>query len=94
MRRLRHIAALAGLALPVTAGGPGPQPHAVAFVRERDRLQVLLAGKPFTSFHYGARWSKPFLHPVRSASGIVISRGFPLEPREGESADHPWHRGI
>jgi hypothetical protein len=33
------------------------------------------------------------LYPIRSAAGTVVTRGFPLEPRPGERADHPHHVG-
>src|SRR5262249_35679435 len=37
---------------------------------------------------------KPFLHPLRSASGKVVTRGFPMEKIAGEPTDHPHHRGV
>lgn len=52
------------------------------------------SGKIRTAFHYGERWAKPFLYPLLSPSGAVLSRGFPLEERAGESTDHAWHRGL
>lgn len=66
----------------------------VSFERQQDQVHVLFDGRPFTTFHFASRWDKPFLHPIRTASGAVISRGFPLEPQPGDSTDHPWHRGI
>lgn len=42
----------------------------------------------------GDQWDKPFLYPIRTVSGKVLSRGWPLEPREGDSNDHVWHRGF
>lgn len=66
----------------------------VSFRPAGDRIEVLLDGRPFTSFHYGPQWDKPFLHPLRTVTGLIVSRGFPLEPRPGESTDHPWHRGL
>lgn len=62
--------------------------------RKSDRVEVALDGRPLTAFHFNAKWDKPFLHPIRTASGTVISRGWPVEPREGDEQDHPWHRGI
>lgn len=47
-----------------------------------------------TSLHYAEKWDKPFLYPLRTAKGQVISRGWPVEPRAGEAEDHAWHRGI
>lgn len=46
------------------------------------------------SLYYGEKWDKPFLYPVRTVSGKIISRGWPLEPCEGDSNDHVWHRGF
>ncbi len=46
------------------------------------------------SLYWGNAWDKPFLYPIRTVSGKVISRGWPIDPREGDSNDHTWHRGI
>src|SRR5882724_2118538 len=51
-------------------------------------------GKPFTTFHYGSNASKPYLSPLRSASGKIITRHFPMEEVAGESHDHLHHRGL
>jgi hypothetical protein len=59
-----------------------------------DEIAVNIDGKPFTTFHYGADANKPFLAPLRSASGKIISRGFPMENIPGESRDHLHHRGL
>jgi hypothetical protein len=67
---------------------------AVSFEQGAEQIQVLIDGQPFTTFRYEEKWDKPFLYPLRTASGMVISRGFPVEPREGEEQDHDWHRGI
>lgn len=57
------------------------------------RVDVLVDGKPFTSYIYPSSLQKPVLYPIRSAGGAVVTRGFPLEPRPGERADHPHHVG-
>ncbi len=56
--------------------------------------EIVIAGKPVTRFYCGEEWDKPFLYPLRTVSGKVISRGWPLEQRDGDSTDHVWHRGI
>ena len=66
----------------------------VSFSQETDRIDVYLDGRPLTSFHYAAAWDKPFFHPLRTSSGLVISRGYPVDPQPGEEQDHEWHRGI
>jgi hypothetical protein len=59
-----------------------------------DDLAVNVDGKPFTIFHFGADANKPFLAPLRSVSGKIITRGFPMENIPGESRDHLHHRGL
>ena len=57
------------------------------------RVDVTIDGKPFTSYLYPSTLQKPVLYPIRSANGLVVTRGYPLEPRAGERADHPHHVG-
>src|SRR5215211_4495549 len=57
------------------------------------RVDVLAGGKPFTSYIYPQSLEKPVLYPIRSASGALVTRGFPLDPRPGERTDHPHHVG-
>jgi len=59
-----------------------------------DTHAVTIDGKPFTIFNYGQDANKPFLAPVRSASGKIVTRGFPMENLPGESRDHLHHRGL
>lgn len=60
-----------------------------------NQIDVLLGGKPFTTFYFGTESPKPYLHPVRSAGGIVVTRGFPMRKDiPGESTDHPHHRAL
>src|SRR5215213_8211847 len=58
------------------------------------RVDVTIDGKPFTSYIYPTTLKKPTLFPLRTASGTVVTRGFPLEPRKGERVDHPHHVGL
>src|ERR1017187_944808 len=67
----------------------------VAQVRfSRDKIDINADGKPFTTFHYGAGNGKPFLAPLRSASGKIVTRHFPMEEVAGESRDHVHHTGL
>ena len=52
------------------------------------RVDVLVDGKLFTSYQWPDSVYKPILYPIVSASGTTVTRGFPLEPREGERNDH------
>jgi hypothetical protein len=56
---------------------------------------VSIDGKPFTTFHDGADANKPYLAPIRSASGKLVTRQFPMvRDVPGESKDHLHHRGL
>ena len=61
---------------------------------ENRRVDVLVDGKIFTSYIYPQNVKKPVLYPLQTASGVVVTRGFPLEPRPGERVDHPHHVGL
>jgi len=84
-------AVLASLA---PAGSP-PQDHVTVSVEESARrVDIAVDGKPLTSYVWPATLKKPVLYPIRTASGTMITRGFPLEPRPGERVDHPHHAGL
>lgn len=61
---------------------------------DRQRVEVLIDGQPFTEYRYGKELKKPLLFPLRAPSGAIITRGWPLEPRGEESQDHPHHIGY
>lgn len=58
------------------------------------RIDVFLDGKPFTAYWYSDTLAKPILFPLRSAAGVVVTRGFPIHPRPGERTDHPHQAGL
>ena len=58
------------------------------------RVDVMVGGKPFTSYIWPTTLKKPVLYPLRSAAGVIVTRGYPLEPRPGERVDHPHHAGL
>jgi hypothetical protein len=58
------------------------------------RVDVTIDGKPFTSYIWPDTLKKPVLYPIVSASGALVTRGFPLDPRKGERVDHPHHVGL
>jgi hypothetical protein len=67
----------------------------VKVVSEADRVRVEIDGKPFTDFVLrGGEAMKPYLHPLRSASGKIVTRHFPMEKVAGEPTDHPHQRGL
>lgn len=67
----------------------------VAMTKQEGRVAVAIDGKPFTTFYYaGEDVPKPYLHPLLTASGKRITRVYPMENIDGETKDHPHHRGL
>ena len=66
----------------------------IKFVQDTNKIDILIGGNLFTTYRYGSELTKPILYPVKSPSGIVLTRGFPFEKIPGESNDHPHHTGI
>ena len=71
----RNLTALAALAfacsLPLIAAS-------VKLERSPDKIDVLVDGRPFTAYYFSSATAKPYLMPLRTASGIVVTRGFPV----------------
>jgi hypothetical protein len=59
------------------------------------KIAVEIDGKAFTDFYIGPEAPKPYLHPLRTADGKIVTRQFPMvKGVEGEPTDHPHHRGL
>jgi hypothetical protein len=69
-------------------------PPKVEFFEGHNRIDITIGDKPFTSYYYGGELTKPILVPVRTPSGIEVSRRYPLAEVEGGSMDHEHHVGI
>jgi hypothetical protein len=105
MRRL-VTAIVAGLLLLTVGCQVGPR---VNFVEYDDKIEVVTNGHEFAEYLFGGQGytlpegankndhyflAKPAFLPVRSPSGIVVTRGYPLLAVEGEERDHPHHVGL
>jgi Methane oxygenase PmoA len=68
----------------------------VVFVKKlsEKKVDVNIDGKFFTSYRWPDNVYKPILWPVCAASGTEVTRGFPLNPKEGERNDHIHQVGI
>ncbi len=75
----------------VTTRRLGPR---VTFVQGDNKIDVMIGEKHFTSYLYGYKLAKPVLFPVRTLSGIMVNRGYPLVEIEGESKKYPHHTGL
>jgi hypothetical protein len=59
-----------------------------------NHIHVEIENKPFTDFYAGPDSPKPYLHPLRSASGKIVTRSFPMANIPGESTTDQHHRGV
>ncbi|TBH73162.1 hypothetical protein EWU20_07240 [Aquirufa antheringensis] len=68
----------------------------VTFKNGQTSVDVLVGGKPFTSYFFPGQdvLKKAVLFPLISAQGTTITRGYPMAPRAGERVDHPHHVGM
>jgi hypothetical protein len=84
---MKKLLCLAALVLPLCAQVKITQ-------QGSEKISVEIDGKPFTDFYIGPAAVKPYLAPLRSAKGTVVTRGYPMETIAGEAKDHPHHRGL
>jgi Methane oxygenase PmoA len=75
---------------------PAPPASAqVTLTQTPEQIAVAIDGKPFTVFYIaGAGLNRPYLYPLRSSSGKMVTRSFPAGQLPGESTDHPHHAGL
>ena len=66
----------------------------VHFVEKSDRITIHVNGKLFSNLYFGKQVGKPYLHPLMTASGKAVTRGFPDEPLAGDPIDRPHLRGV
>jgi hypothetical protein len=88
--------------VPVMAARARPE---VEFERTTGAIDVLVDGNHITSYIHqidpnrplaadGVLLTKPVLFPLRTPSGITVTRGWPFERVEGERQDHAHHIGL
>src|SRR5213595_1002407 len=98
MRMLIGSASLLIMAVFLTSlvlAGPRPSDRVSVSVNEKARrVDISVDGQPFTSYIWPSTLKKPVLYPLRTATGTIVTRGFPLEQRPGERVDHPHHAGL
>ena len=62
--------------------------------KQGKKIDVMVDNELFTTYCYSTDFEKPFLFPIYSSNGSVVTRGYPLAPRKGERVDHPHHIGL
>ncbi len=73
-----------------------PMSEAVVLSREMPgELRVHIGGEHFTNYHFGPAVVRPYLYPVLASGGVGVTRNWPMVPGvEGETHDHPHHKGL
>ncbi|MEX2564606.1 MAG: PmoA family protein [Cyclobacteriaceae bacterium] len=66
----------------------------VSFVQTEEQINIMAGDKMVSSYKIGEDLLKPYLFPIRSPSGEVVTRGYPIQEIQGESKDHPHHTGL
>ncbi|MEE2659823.1 MAG: PmoA family protein [Candidatus Latescibacterota bacterium] len=62
--------------------------------REACKAVVTVDDRLFTEYRYGHYTCRPYFYPVLTPDGQHLTRGYPMEEHEGETADHYHHRSI
>ncbi|HME00464.1 MAG TPA: PmoA family protein [Terriglobia bacterium] len=93
IRKLTGLFSLALLVACPCQHAFGAQP--VEFNRGANRIEVLIGGRPFTVYYFDPDVAKPYLSPLRSAQGTIVTRGFPMVTNiPGEDRDEPHQRAM
>ena len=67
----------------------------VELTRSDNTVEVRIGGRPFTTYFFDPSVAKPFLSPLTSARGTVVTRGFPMRSDiAGEDRDEPHQRAM
>src|SRR5579863_6832925 len=95
MKNTIHLPLLAML---TTVAAAGPATAQVKLTASADKIEISIDGKPYSTFYMtGDDVTKPYLWPVRAASGTYVTRMWPMEnvaEEDKEKKDHPHQRGI
>lgn len=85
---------------PLGTSPPGSPPRhesaeAVELTRVGNHVDVQIGGRPFTTYYFDPSVAKPYLFPLRSALGTIVTRGYPMRSDiAGEDRDEPHQRSM
>jgi hypothetical protein len=95
MIRSRQFGFLLVLALILPVANVLSADEKVQLKQNADSIDVTIGGKPYTTYYFGSNSPKPYMSPLRSAQGTVVTRGYPMRTDiPGERRDHPHHRAL
>jgi hypothetical protein len=95
LSRLARVALVVAVSSIVSFGLAATGWAQVTLTRTSESVAIDIDGKPFTVFFIGgANLNRPYLYPLRSASGKIVTRSVPAGQLPGETTDHPHHAGV
>ena len=77
-QHVKRFERLVGVAVVMGLTSAAMMAAAVELKRGEDRIEVVIGGQPFTTYYFHKDVAKAFLMPLRTPSGVVISRPFPV----------------
>jgi hypothetical protein len=60
----------------------------VGIQQSGSQIEVAIGGKPFTTYFIDPHVSKPYLMPLRSAKGTIVTRGYPDKNEVPAGSEH------
>jgi hypothetical protein len=59
------------------------------------KIDFLIGGDLFTTYHFGAEIARPYLYPVIGPGGACVTRHYPMrDDIPGETKDHHHHKSV
>ena len=93
--RIAVVPVVFWLAAPTLGQSTVSTSQAVELTRDGNRVDVAIGGRPFTAYYFDPAVAKPYVFPLRSAAGTVVTRGFPMTTAiAGEDRDEPHQRAM
>lgn len=75
-------------------GGKAPEAAGMKAAKVAGGIEVRAGDRLLTKYDTATGPNKPYLYPLLAPDGTLMVRQYPLAKVEGESADHPHHRGL
>jgi len=73
----------------------GQHKELVDLQRHGYQVDIAVGGRPFTTYYFDPAVAKPYLFPLRSARGSIVTRSFPMLTNiVGEERDEPHQRAM
>jgi hypothetical protein len=83
-----------GSTLTFTLDKAGPNGAGVALKKDGPNVEILVGGKPLTTYHTDLA-TKPFYYPLVGPTGASYTRAYPMQKDvPGEDRDHPHQRAF